>query len=135
MWIAAALASSACRHPPPAPVEIEPYDVCSLCKMAMSERRFASELIDSEGAAHKFDDLHCLLSFRRQRQPRIAAAYVTDYETRNWVEASRAHFVRSSGFATPMGGGMVAFADRAAAERHAHAHGAAVLRFTELPEE
>ncbi len=103
--------------------------------MALSEPRFASELIDAEGAVHKFDDLHCLLGFRRERRPQTAAAYVMDYEGRKWIEAGKAHFLRSQDFHTPMGGGIVAFRDRAAAEREARARRTPVLRFSELPEE
>ncbi len=101
----------------------------------MSEWRFASELIDSDGVAHKFDDLACLLAFRRQHRFVTAAAYVVDYDSRQWIDAFRAHFVRSAEFSTPMGGGIIAFADRAAAERQAGARHTSVLRFSELPEE
>ncbi len=101
--------------------------------MAISERRFASELIDAEGAVYKFDDLACMLRFRRQRRPHVAAGYVMDFQRARWIEAARAHVVQSAAFQTPMGGGMAAFEDRAAAARHAGA--AAVLRFADLAED
>ena len=47
------------------PVAIVPEDMCSYCKMAISEKRYAAELIDSEGQAFKFDDIGCMVNFTK----------------------------------------------------------------------
>jgi copper chaperone NosL len=100
--------------------------------MAISEKRFASELIDAEGAVHKFDDLHCLLEFRRRNNSRVTAGYVMDFERQVWINAAEAYFVRSKDLRTPMGGGIVALGDRGAAERHARSYGTTVASFGQL---
>jgi copper chaperone NosL len=99
--------------------------------MAISERRFAAEFIDSEGGAHKFDDLVCMKSYLRDRNSRVqmTACFVTDYETRRWVPGPEAFYVSSPEFKTPMGGGIVAFADRARAERAASLYKSAVVGY------
>lgn len=100
--------------------------------MAMSERRFASEIIDTNGGVHKFDDLHCLREFLSEQKPAVAAVYVMDYEGRKWVPAEQAWFVRSDRFQTPMGGGIIALRDRAAAERYAERAHNRVFRYEEI---
>ncbi len=102
--------------------------------MAVSEKRFAAEFIDTEGAVHKFDDLGCLRSYLKEKSPRVqlAACFVADYETRRWIAGPEAFFVRSPGFKTPMAGGIVAFADRTRAERAARRHQGVVLGYREV---
>ncbi|HYK88894.1 MAG TPA: nitrous oxide reductase accessory protein NosL [Acidobacteriota bacterium] len=102
--------------------------------MAISEQRFAAELIDNAGSAHKFDDLGCMKSYLKNGNPRVqvAACFVMDYETRRWVTGPEASYVRSQEFKTPMSGGIVAFADRTRAERSALRHKGAVLSYREV---
>ncbi len=121
-----------CRQGPPAPVDIEASDMCSLCRMAISQKQYAAEIIEAGGAVRKFDDIGCMLRFRAQRKPRVAAAYVIDFQRRNWIPAEGAFYIRSEKLVTPMGGGIIAADDRAAAERLGGRYAAAVLRFSEL---
>ena len=99
------------------PVELLPDDMCAFCKMAISEKRFASELITQDGEALKFDDIGCLLRFRKERShPEwVAATFVVDFETRQWLRSEEAYFVKSKEFSTPMGGNLVAFRAEASA--------------------
>ena len=102
------------------PIEIMSEDMCSFCKMAISEKRFASELLTQDGEVFKFDDIGCMLRFRKSHghPESVVATFVLDYETRKWLKAEEAYFVKSKEFKTPMGGNVVAFkmgADAAAA--------------------
>ena len=95
-------------------------DMCSFCRMAISEKRFASELLIQDGEVFKFDDIGCMLRFRKSHghPESVVATFVLDYETRKWLKAEEAYFVKSKEFKTPMGGNVVAFkagADAAAA--------------------
>ncbi len=93
------------------PVDIFPEDNCAQCRMAISEVRFASEIIDMHGEVYKFDDLGCMLTFRNKRSDlKINATFLKDYETKEWVPYERAVIVETS-IETPMGSGKVAFAD------------------------
>jgi copper chaperone NosL len=100
--------------------------------MAVSDRRYAAEVLDREGNLFKFDDVGCMAAFLRSRRPQIGAAYVADYETRAWVRAEDARYVEAAAFHTPMAHGIVAFGDAARAESAASRHAGRVLHFAEL---
>lgn len=93
------------------PVDIFPEDMCANCRMAISDERFASEIITPDGEAFKFDDLGCMLKFRETRNDiQIAGIFLKDYETRKWIPYEHATIVETDLF-TPMGSGKVAFSD------------------------
>jgi copper chaperone NosL len=119
LWLAG------CGKPKFEPVEIAAEDMCAFCKMAISEKRYAAEFLNSDGDVFKFDEIGCLANQLKTRQNRrdIAAFFVVDYDSRQWVNAEQAYFVRSEEFKTPMSGHIVAFkyrskADEAAANYH-----------------
>ncbi len=116
------------------PVDIAAEDMCESCRMAVSEKRFAAEFIDGEGAVHKFDDLGCMRTYLQARnpRPRMAASFVTDFETLKWVAGDEAFYVRSPELKTPMAGGMVAFASRTRAEQAARRYDGAVISYQEI---
>lgn len=105
------LVLNGCSAPGLKPVEIFPEDNCAQCRMAVSDERYASEIIDQNGEAFKFDDLGCMLKFRSKHADlKIAGIYLKDYETKQWMPYERAAIVET-GVETPMGSGKVAFAD------------------------
>ena len=102
---------TACGQPEIAPVAINPEDMCSMCRMAISEKQYTAEFITKDGDAMKFDDIGCMRDYLKAKADRnqIAAYFVADYESRKWLKAEAAHFVKSAEFATPMGGNIAAF--------------------------
>jgi copper chaperone NosL len=93
------------------PVDIYPEDTCSNCRMAISDQRFAAEIITASEEVFKFDDLGCMESFKaKSHDLKIAAAFVRDYETKNWIFYERSTIVQTS-LKTPMSSGKVALAD------------------------
>ncbi len=126
-----------CAQGPPRPVDIEPADVCASCKMAISEARYAAELIDSEDRVFKFDDIGCMLRFARERNmigsaPSRVHIFVHNYGGRDWLEAGKAHYVKSPEIPSPMASGLVAFADAAEAQTNADRFHGLVIEFAEL---
>jgi copper chaperone NosL len=100
------------------PVDIYPEDMCAQCRMAVSAQAFASEIITADGEVFKFDDLGCLEKFKEKSTDRkIAATFVKDYETRNWLPYERSTIVQTS-IKTPMGSGKVAFTDSSQAKAY-----------------
>lgn len=100
------------------PVDIYSEDMCSQCRMAISEPVFASEIITTDGGVFKFDDLGCLEKFQEKSgELKIAATFVKDYETKNWLLYEHSTIVQTS-LQTPMGSGKVAFADPAQAREY-----------------
>ena len=109
------------------PVDIENGDMCSFCRMAISEKQFAAEMITAEESVLKFDDVGCLLRYLKARAdaPNAAAIYVADSDNKKWLKAEDAFFVRSTTVKTPMGSGIIAFAS-------AEKAGTGSVRFSEL---
>ena len=121
-----------CHSRPARPVEIERSDMCGHCRMAISERQFAAEILDADENATKFDDIGCLLHYLDSNRDKVVNVFVVDYVTRRWLDANAAYFVRVKEIATPMGGGIIALGDRQRAETFAREHASAVVRFAEL---
>ena len=120
-----------CQHAAPGPADIEPGDICASCKMAISEKRYAAELIDRDGELLRFDDIGCMLRWV-EGQPHEATAYfVADFDSRKWVRAEEAYYVRSPELKTPMSG-IVAFQDASSAEAAAARYHGDRLRLTDL---
>ena len=116
------------------PAPIEANDICSFCKMAISETRYAAEFIDNDGQAFKFDDIGCMTNFIKQKRANngMQARFVMDYEGREWIKAESAFYVRSSEFNTPMNGGIVAFKDQERARAAAAKYHGALTRYDDI---
>ena len=98
------------------PVEVSDSDICSYCKMAISEKQYAAEFFDSEGEVYKFDEIGCMRNFVARAQIRPTAVFVKDFESRTWLDGKQAVYVRSEKFNTPMNGQITAFKDNRAAQ-------------------
>jgi copper chaperone NosL len=116
------------------PVALAPEDMCAYCKMAISEKRYAAELIDSEGQAFKFDDIGCMVNFinARKNTTKVVAYFVMDFDERQWTRAQGAYFVRSSEITAPMNGGVIAFQDQAKAQEAIAKYHVKLLRFKDI---
>lgn len=96
-------------------------DLCIECGMVISEERFAAAY-RFDGEALRFDDIGGMLLHGTEGGGLPAAgddAWVHDWDTRSWLSAETAWYVVAEGLVTPMGYGIVAFADRDAAQAFA----------------
>ncbi len=95
--------------------------MCAFCKMAISQKRYAAELVEASGNVFKFDDIGCMVHFAEQRSwiARPPVRFVHDYGSPAWLEASRASFVLSPEIPSPMASGLIAVKDPAQAEQYA----------------
>ena len=66
---AVALAACAGGPPEPAPIVLD-EDACSHCRMTISEREYAAELVTREGQVERFDDVGCLAAWLREGHDR-----------------------------------------------------------------
>ena len=104
------------------PIDIHPEDMCSRCRMSVSDQRFASEIITEQGEAITFDDIGCMLTYRTAHvELKISAIYLKDYTTREWIRFEQAAVVKTS-IETPMGSGQVAFSDPVRAQEFQQQH-------------
>jgi copper chaperone NosL len=113
-WVLGIALAVGCTQgpPPPAPLDTR-NESCGSCRMAVSEARFASQLVAPSEEPKFFDDLGCLASYLRSAKspPRGMRAYVADHRTKAWVPAADAVYTRVPGLDTPMGSHLIAHAD------------------------
>lgn len=125
----------ACNREKIEPVDIAAEDMCATCRMAISEKRYAAELLSHDGDVFKFDDIGCMKTYVSQnsipRDPHLFVYYVTDYNSGKWVEGFEAYFVKSPEFKTPMSGQIAAFQNRAKAEEMALKYHSTVINFNQ----
>jgi copper chaperone NosL len=116
------------------PIALAPEDMCAYCKMAISEKRYAAELIDSERQALKFDDIGCMVNFIKSKgnKNRISAYFVMDFDDRQWLKAGDAYYVHSTELQTPMNGQLVAFKDEARATEAVGKYHGKLMHFDDL---
>ncbi len=92
-------------------------EICLQCGMIISETRYAAAYRLPDGTERTFDDLGGLLVYGHEHgELSDADVWVHDVETEAWVRAERAWYVMTRTRRTPMGYGIVAFADRSRAE-------------------
>jgi copper chaperone NosL len=93
--------------------------------MAISEPRFAGQLVAPAEEPRLFDDIGCLGHYLKGSPaiPRGAVAFVADHRTRAWVRAGAAIYTRVESLATPMGSHLVAHADRVSRDADPDAKG------------
>lgn len=108
-----------CRTNTIVPVALAPEDMCSYCRMAISEKQYAAEVIDSDGQAFKFDDIGCMVNFveNKKNKAPVAAYFVMDFDRREWIKGEEAHYVRTSEVTTPMNSGIIAFRTQSQAQQ------------------
>ena len=122
-----------CQKQAVGPVALAPEDMCAYCKMAISEKRYAAEFIDSEGQPSKFDDIGCMSNFIKSRNvTAITAYFVMDFNQEKWIKADNAYYVRSVDLKTPMNGGIIAFQDELDAQEALGKFHGTPLRFADI---
>jgi copper chaperone NosL len=126
-----------CPHGRPQPVAIVlSEDSCAQCRMAVSVKKFAAELVTIEGHVDYFDDIGCLLTaIKAHGQPVGAVAFVVDFNTGQWLDAAQALYVQAKGMPTPMSSGLAAFGTRDAAQVQAKSWSGQVLDWETLCKE
>lgn len=104
-------AGIACSRGPLPPAKLDTKnDTCSLCRMAVSDPRLASQILVPGEEPRFFDDLGCLARFLDEHQLTDAVVYVADHRTGEWTPAVDAVFSRLARASTPMASGLIAHA-------------------------
>lgn len=119
-------ALAGCSRGPAAPVALDTRnDRCAWCRMAVSDTRFAAQLVSPSEEPRTFDDIGCLVTFLKSGGAPATGqiAYVADHRTKAWVRAAAAVYTKKPGIETPMGSSLVAHADAASRDADADAAG------------
>lgn len=98
----------------PQPIKIG-ADTCAFCKMTFADSKFGGEIITKKNKIYKFDDIHCLLSFKKsnpQIWQDVKQIYLVRYDgIHQFIDASKAHLLKSDDLRSPMEGNVAAFAE------------------------
>ena len=85
-------------------------DMCERCKMAISERKYAVQIINPKNAhTYKFDDIGCAVLWMEEEKipwKSKAIIWITDAKTGKWIDARKAFYDTNN--ITPMAYGFVA---------------------------
>lgn len=124
----AVLAAAACGGGTDGPPRIDvDRTACSHCGMLISEPLYAAASQAPGSAPRVFDDIKCLVDAAGQPGAAIARVWLHDAASAAWIDGHGAVIVKSPALRTPMGGGLIAFRDRAAAREAAANYDASVL--------
>jgi copper chaperone NosL len=111
-----ALLLTACRAtetgPPAIVLDATP---CARCRMLVSDLNYAAAFRTAEGEEKVFDEIGCMLGELPVAGARV---WVHDFDTSSWLDGEKAVFLRSESLETPMGGGIIAFSSREAAQKY-----------------
>lgn len=119
------------------PVFDEPPDIrygedsCDRCLMIINEARFATAYVTNSGETRRFDDIGGMVAHHDEIGEDVAVFWVHDFETEQWLKAETAFYVESQQ-QTPMGFGIVAFANRQMAEQWATENDGVMLSYADL---
>lgn len=126
------LIAAACGSESGGPPEIVvDRTACSHCTMLISEPRYAAAYQTAGAEPKVFDDIACLLEAARKETATGFRYWFHDGNDGTWIDGD-AVFVASPEFRTPMGGGIIAYRDLAAAEHAADQYRGRIMR--SLPE-
>jgi copper chaperone NosL len=110
-------------------------DACDFCKMTIMDKKFACEWITDKGKVYKFDDVHCLLSFRKANNNK-GTAYINDFTAnKEFAKASDLYYVKSDDLKTPMNGNVAAFLNEASQNGFLTNHSGTKLSWSEVEKE
>ncbi|MGD9898739.1 MAG: nitrous oxide reductase accessory protein NosL [Calditrichaceae bacterium] len=94
-----------CGNDAPKPVPVEKGEICITCRMEILDLEYAAELIKKNGEIVKFDHPICMIQYfsggRAKEKNSILKYYVIAYDTKTWVAADSALFVRGN-YRTPV---------------------------------
>lgn len=96
--IAGTLLAAACTRSDAATEPVWGKEPCAHCKMLVSDKRYAAQVVDEAGDHRFFDDIGCMVLFMdTHKAPR---AWVRVATSGAWLDAHTAHYVQ--GARTPM---------------------------------
>ena len=119
IFIIPLLMITSCGQNGPQPIVLH-KDICAFCKMNISDGRFGAELVTKKGRALKFDDVSCLLRFKKEN-PDIAAQghYVHYFPGNNeLIVAEGAFYLKGGAIKSPMSGNIGAYKTKDEAEKY-----------------
>ncbi|MGZ8558880.1 MAG: nitrous oxide reductase accessory protein NosL [Chitinophagaceae bacterium] len=102
--------------PSPLPI-VYGKDGCEYCMMTIMDKRFAAEWVTETSKVYRFDDVHCLVAFRKTDKSK-GTAYINDYSGGSeMMKAEDLMYLQSEKIKSPMGGNVAAFKEQASLKK------------------
>lgn len=119
------LSLAACDSEPGPETLVKGQDACALCRMPVSDPRFAAQITEPGELPRFFDDPGCMVEFVKSgdRKGRPATAWVADHRSGAWVRADRAVYTRVPALSTPMNHKLIAHETAASRDADPEARG------------
>ncbi|MBI2794825.1 MAG: nitrous oxide reductase accessory protein NosL [Ignavibacteria bacterium] len=123
----------ACTASGPTPINFG-ADPCAHCRMTITDKKFASELVSYTGKALKFDSPECLIGYYYQTSveshTRITSIWVSNFnKPGELIDAKSASYLRSSELHSPMGLNVAAFVNNQEASAMLERYPGMILNF------
>ena len=127
--------AASCNNSGPQAIKLN-QDKCDYCSMSIADGRFAAELISKKGRCFKFDDLQCMIDYKKEKSStEFKAIYVNDFEKNNeLIDAVKAYYVHHEELRSPMGGNFAAFTQQDKAIQFAKARNSLIQTWQEISE-
>lgn len=111
-------------------------DNCYFCKMTITDSRYGAEMLTKKGKVYKFDDLHCLLAFKKAGmidEGLVKDIYLVDFTgDHGLIKSTEGFLLRGDGIHGPMNGNVIAFKSRDSLKKMAPAFNATEVNWNEL---
>jgi len=107
----ALLMFGSCAPPGPKPIALN-KDLCSYCKMTITDAHFATQLVTDKGRNYVFDDIVCMIGFTDDNaETEVSHFYVADFSRpSDFIDIEHALLMHSDSLRSPMGGNIAGFA-------------------------
>jgi nitrous oxide reductase accessory protein NosL len=115
MWMLIVALTVACSGAAEGPDVVLDQSACAKCGMLVSDYGWSAAARMADGSEKAFDDPYCLLKFVRTSSEKPAQIWFHEHEGEAWLKAEQAAFVKQQKLRGPMGGTVLAFADRQSA--------------------
>ncbi|WAA08741.1 nitrous oxide reductase accessory protein NosL [Fervidibacillus albus] len=127
---------SSCGKKEVQPVAInEETDTCEVCNMAVADNEFATQVVMENGKSYVFDDIGCMFVWLDENGDEdVAASFVRDFDTKEWIELEEATYVYDETVKTPMAYNVISFKDAEDAQTYLDENQGAVLTYDQLLE-
>lgn len=121
---------NACE-PAPQPVHIG-SDNCDYCRMMITDIEFASQVLNQQGRAFKFDSVECMAAFDQTKTDgmEVHSLWVPNFlQPDEWLPAGEATYLHSETLRSPMGLFLSAYASRQEAQNMQEEYGGQLLTY------
>jgi copper chaperone NosL len=119
LFVCAIALISACSEPKPVPI-LYGQDMGEYCGMIISDNRFGAEIITTKRKVYKFDSVESMIAYKLEnlQSEDVHSYWVTDFANPGTlIPAESAYYLKAEKIHSPMGLGLVAFANEADALR------------------